>query len=172
MGNEDRAMVPVPATAEEMKARVEEQLAAIPWPAAVEEIRRHLVEPELHWRRWEYGREEELPCWLVASWPEQGWGTAYCALAHAYDWGWVDLKNLWFGMDSYWNGTLLEATPPWSRELEGWYEWLLRQPTWQHGVLHPPDPDDFQAAGTKARPSPVQPEMNRAMAKLVRDGGC
>ncbi|MEW6278640.1 MAG: hypothetical protein AB1758_08475 [Candidatus Eremiobacterota bacterium] len=136
-----RESKPVPATVSEVQRIVARQLDALPWPEVVAHLRRHLVPPRLHWRRWDYGFAEEYPCWMVAEWPERGLGVVFCAYGHPQEWGVVKLDRPWFGMDALWKGTLVETQFGFGlydgRRPQDDSDWLSKQARWCGGVEGP-----------------------------------
>src|SRR3954466_637660 len=91
--------------------RVERELSAIEDPSLLDLVRKHLVEPYLVERDWDYGApDQRYPCWTVLEHQPSGTGVAYCeeGFGPASPWGLVFLggPHVSMGMDSKWFASL------------------------------------------------------------------
>ena len=91
-------------------------------------MERHLVEPVLHLRTWEYSAEPcQYPCWLVAKLAKGKVYIVFSEYGHGRTdhWGIVAPDDKSFGMDSSWFPTLEDAfinSGFWEGPIPGDYE--------------------------------------------------
>jgi hypothetical protein len=89
-------------TLEQIRTLVAVQLQQISQPECRLSLERFLVEPRLHQRNWDYGKEgESYPCWMVAEFPGTDTGIVFSehGFGPSYPWGLVLVSEPWFGMD-------------------------------------------------------------------------
>jgi hypothetical protein len=68
-------------------------------------VERHLINPTLQLRTWEYGENATAALWLIADIGERGAAIAYSEYGHGpvHPWGLVFFDEDIFGMDSLWH---------------------------------------------------------------------
>lgn len=76
-----------------------------------EAISKNLITPYVQLRTWDYGADDEelLPCWVFLEFKETKEALAYSESAFGAlgaPWGFVQLEENHFNMDSFWHSTL------------------------------------------------------------------
>ena len=139
---------PLAINAETLKLLIDRELEHLSDARVLGHIRGLLVEPEVVFRDWDYGRPgEKYPCWAVLNHVASNTGIAYCEYGFGprCPWGLVwlgeDEKRRSMGMDAGWH-TFLDAyfeshaaadLPIWSafRETSSWpWEQLTKEDSW------------------------------------------
>jgi hypothetical protein len=102
-----------PAT---LKSLIERELEHLSDARVIEHMRDLLIEPEVVFRAWDYGKPgEQYPCWTVLRHAALKTGIAYCEYGFGprCPWGLVGLdedeQRSSIGMDSGWYTSLLDA---------------------------------------------------------------
>jgi|SRR3954464_7472278 hypothetical protein len=101
-------------TADDVSARLTEELTRISDSALLARIRELLVPPYSVQRDWDYGRPgDKFICWTVLEHPPSNTGIAYCeqGFGPTNPWGLVFLSgnHMGIGMDSAWFASLESA---------------------------------------------------------------
>jgi hypothetical protein len=102
--------------AETLKGLIDRELKPLSDARVLSHIRGLLVEPEIVYRNWDYGKPgEKYPCWGVLEHTASNTGVAYCEYGFGprCPWGLVSLlqdeKQGSMGMDSGWFSSFLDA---------------------------------------------------------------
>ena len=95
-------------TSADISHLVREQITLITAEDRALALMDYLVEPELHIRTWNYGREE-FQCWVVARADMGQWILIYAEEGFSDSWGIVCETDSDLGMDSQWFTTLDDA---------------------------------------------------------------
>ncbi len=97
-------------TRDEIKAEIHDQLVIIDNPKLVDAIKKHLVDPELHFAIWDYSKDQaKYPVWLIGKSKEHDTGILYSEYGFDFgNWGLTTLSDepFHFGPDFCWYPSL------------------------------------------------------------------